>query len=65
MWKVIDRIVGEEVIFIEYADAVEEAERRVMIHGQEFSYKHRGYHSAIDCKIIEKKNEKTLEIVPK
>ena len=60
MLKVMDTIVGEESYHKSYMDAFEEAERRVMIHGQEFPYKHGGYHFAINCEMIENKNTRTI-----
>ena len=63
MWQVRDEIVGEVVSgFKTYMDAYEEAERRVVMHGQEFPYRHRGYHYAVECTMIENKANKTITI---
>lgn len=65
MWKVRDCIVGEEITFKSYIEAFEEAERRVMMHGQDFPYRHRGHHYAIECDMVEDKNTKTITISSK
>ena len=62
MWKVIDEIVGETVEAKDYMSAYEDAERRVTIHGLEFPYKHRGYHHAIQCEMVEDKANRTITI---
>ena len=62
MWKVVDNIVGEVISCKNYDTAYEEAERRVVIHEQEFPYRHRGMHYAIPCAIIEDKPNQTITI---
>lgn len=62
MWNVVDYIVGEQVSFKNYMDALEEAERRITMHEKEFPYRHRGYHYATPCKMIENKSTKTITI---
>ena len=65
MWEVIDYIVGETTSHKNYMDALEEAERRIAMHGREFPYRHRGYHYAISCEMIENKQNKTITITRK
>ena len=62
MWQVVDYIVGENVTCRSYMDAFEEAERRITMHEQDFPYRHRGYHYATPCKMIEDKSTKTIII---
>jgi len=65
VWEVIDNIVGETTSHTNYMNALEEAERRVSMHESEFPYRHRGYHYAIPCEMIENKDTKTITIVRK
>lgn len=62
MWEVIDSVVGERVSCHTYYDALDEAERRVSIHGAEYPLGHRGYHYPVKCTIIEDRKAMTLTV---